>query len=70
MIGRLLRVLGVEDERPETVTLRFPPTEAEQRYECVRREAEQVITRADRETALSTGRLLSWEDLYDPGRRR
>lgn len=50
MMHWLLRALGVEDAHPEPVILRFPPTDAEYRYECVRQGAEQTIRRADRET--------------------
>lgn len=69
MIQALLRALGVHDERPDVPAVRFPPTDAELRYECVRREAEHVIARADTETHRSQQRLVSWEDLYDPGRK-
>lgn len=69
MISWLLRTLGAHDERPEPAAVRFPPTDAELHYECVRREAEQTIARADIETDLSRQRLISWEDLFDPGRR-
>lgn len=69
MIGWLLRTLGVEEDRPQAVVARFPPAEAERRYECVRQQAEQAIARADARTALNRQRMVSWEDLYDPGRR-
>ena len=54
MIHWLLRTLGVEDERPVPGVRRFPPSEAEFRYECVRQGAEEVIVQADRETARVT----------------
>ena len=57
MIHWLLRTLGIEDERPSPGMLRFPPTDAEFRYECVRQGAEEVISRADRETARVTHEL-------------
>lgn len=50
MIQWLLRALGVQDAHPEPVALRFPTTDAEYRYECVRQGAEQTIRRADEET--------------------
>lgn len=50
MIQWLLRTLGVEDAHPESTAVRFPPTDAEFRYECVRQGAEQIIRRADEDT--------------------
>lgn len=54
MIQWLLRALGVQDAHPEPVVVRFPPTEAEYRFECARQGVEQTIRRADRETAQTT----------------
>jgi hypothetical protein len=69
MIAWVLRALGARDERPEVEASRFPVTDAEMHYECVRQEAEHIIQRADIETNRSRRRLISWEDLYDPRRR-
>ena len=70
MIGWLLRTLGVHDDRPEAVVVRFPATEAELRYECARQATEHTIERAESETDLSRQRLVSWEDLFDDPRWR
>lgn len=51
MIQWLLKTLGVEPEHPKPVVVRFPPTDAEFHFECVRQGAEQTIRHADRETA-------------------
>lgn len=62
MIAWLLRALGVHDERPEPVTV-CAQSASERRYEQTRAATEQAIRRANQY-------LVSWEDLYDPSRRR
>jgi len=69
MIHWLLRALGMQDANPEPVAVRFPPTEAERNFECVRQEAERVISQADQETERSRQQAISWERLYDDPRR-
>ena len=69
MIRWFLRALGAQDEHPQPLAVRFPPTDSEMHYECVRQEAERVIARADGETRRSRQQLGSWEEFYDPHRR-
>lgn len=62
MIGWLLRKMGVHDEHPKPEAKRGESA-AEIRYDATRRETIQHILHSDREVK----RMVSWQDLYDPG---
>lgn len=69
MIPKLLRLLGVEDVRPQAVILRATHTEAESRFDRARRQAENVISLADWETERSRQKMISYEEMFDDLRR-
>ncbi len=62
MIGWFLRLIGVHDERPEPAVVCAKST-SEQQFDQTARAVEQSLKRSNQY-------LISWEDLYDPARRR
>ncbi len=66
MIGWFLDLIGVHEVQPPPIEIPVSPF-GEHRLEQARQIGEQTINLADRETEKGRQKLVSWQDLFDPG---